>query len=460
MVNALPIRVRLTAAFAGAMLLMLTAAAAFVYLRLRADLDDALNAQLRARFAAVAARTPGPTLAAVALADPEEGFVQVLDRQGRIIDQAGTTLAAALTPTQLQEASGDRLLIEQSVAGIDGTARILARAIPGRGPSAGVGAAGPAVLVVGASLNDRDEALRGVVTSFAAGGAVAVLLASAIGYLLARAGLAPVDAIRRRALEVSLVDADEGLPLPRARDEVRRLADTLNAMLVRLRASYERERRFVADASHELRTPIAVVKAELEAALRSGAIGAQVREGLVAAVEECDRLAQLADDLLVLARLSSDGPPVHRQPVDALTLLDGVRNRFTDRAEQRNRRITIAVAGMACFPADPDRVRQALSNLVDNALRHGHGDITVSCHATPAGTVLAVSDQGPGFAADITDRAFERFARGDLARTRGGAGLGLAIVAAVAASHGGTAQILPGSATVQVSLPTRQPDQT
>ena len=123
--------------------------------------------------------------------------------------------------------------------------------------------------------------------------------------------------MRRRAREVSLTRAGERLPLPAARDEIRRLGETLNEMLDRLQRSFERERRFVADAGHELRTPVAVVKTELEGALRTGDYGPEVREALVAAVEECDRLAQLAEDLLVVARAAEGELPVRPEELDA-----------------------------------------------------------------------------------------------------------------------------------------------
>jgi signal transduction histidine kinase len=310
------------------------------------------------------------------------------------------------------------------------------------------------VVAVGQSLGDRNEALSGVVTSFAVGGAAAILLASGIGYLLASAGLAPVEAMRRRAREVSLNRADERLPLPEARDEVRRLGETLNEMLDRLRHSFERERRFVSDASHELRTPIAVVKTELEGALRAGDYGPQVREALVAAVEECDRLVQLAEDLLIIARASEGELPVRRELLRARPLLEGIRERFVDRAQRQNRSIRIDVADDQRLSADPLRVRQAIGNLVDNALRHGTGEIVLSSRRAPAGVELLVSDEGPGFAPDIAARAFDRFARRDRGRTSGGAGLGLAIVRTVVESHGGQAAIVPGrGATVRVWLP-------
>jgi two-component system, OmpR family, sensor kinase len=476
-VSRVPIRVRLTGSFAAAMLVMLTGAACFVYLRLRADLDDAINAELRARSAAISEviRTRA-VLGVVALPDPEEGFVQLLDRRGQVLEVAGRAAGPALDPGQVHAATVAPLVLERQVPGMDGVVRL--RAGPAIPPSARPGATDRGeVLVVGQSLNDRNDALHGLVTSFAVGGAIAVGLSSLVGYLLARAGLAPVEAIRRRALQVSLIDR-AGVPLPAARDEIGRLAGTLNQMLARLRDSFERERQFVADASHELRTPIAVVRSELEAALRAADCGPRTREGLVAALEECDRLTQLADDLLVLARLSANGLPVRLRTLDTRSVLDSVRHRFEDRAAERGRRIVLQVqdhvgrdggpsrtmdgaAGVdgARFEADPDRIRQALGNLVDNALRHGRGDITLRYRGSEHDVLLEVSDQGPGVAQEVRPQAFDRFTRGDRTRAGHGAGLGLAIVAEVAAAHGGTAEIVPDApSTIQIRIPRPDPD--
>jgi signal transduction histidine kinase len=437
------------AAFALAMLLVLAGAGLFVYLRLRADLDDSVNATLRARAAAVATRQSVPRPAAARLAiveDPEESFVQVLTPAGRLLDSAGGARDPALRPSEIRRAAAGIVIVERSVGGIEGTARVLGRPVRAR--------ARPEVVVVGQSLGDRDETLSGLVESFVVGGAVAILLASGIGYLLASAGLAPVEAMRRRAREVSLRRAGEQLPLPRARDEVWRLGETLNEMLDRLRRSFERERRFVADASHELRTPVAVIKTELEGALRTGDYSMDVREALVAAVEECDRLAQLAEDLLVIARASEGQLPVRREQLRVRTLLEGVRDRFVDRADQQRREIRVDADDDRWLSADPLRIRQALGNLVDNALRHGEGEIVLSSHSTSSGIELEVSDEGQGFAPEIAARAFERFTRGDRARTSGGAGLGLAIVQAVAEAHGGRVAIASArGGTVRLWLP-------
>jgi signal transduction histidine kinase len=445
----LPIRLRLTAAFALAMVLVLVAAGTFVYARLKNDLDESVTSGLQTRAAAVAASGDAD---AGAPSEAEEGFAQVLAvGDGRVLDAAGGARRAVLTAAERARAgAGGRFFFEREIPGVEGGVRVIA------GPAdaePGSGSAQPgAVLAVGQSLDDRDETLSGLVASFAIGGPVAVVLASVLGYLLASAGLRPVEAMRRRAQEVSVNHDGERLPLPEAHDEVRRLGETLNEMIDRLRGSFERERRFVADASHELRTPVAVVKTELEGALRSGDYGPDVREALVAAVEECDNLAQLAEDLLVVARAGEGGLPVRPERIELRELLESMRDRFSDRAAERGRAIAVDAQDGLAVTADPLRLRQALANLVDNALRHGAGTVALRSRAEDGWVELEISDQGPGFDRELAERAFERFARGDRARTRGGAGLGLAIVRAIAEAHGGRAEIA-GGATVRISLP-------
>jgi signal transduction histidine kinase len=430
------------------MMVVLAGAGLFVYLRLQEDLNDSVDTTLEVRADHAADLQAGERPGALGAEpeDPEEAFVQILTPDGSLLGSAGGAPEPVLTAAELRRAARGTIVVEREVDEIDHTARI--RAQPARTRS------GTVVVAAGQSLSDRDEALSGVVTSFAVGGPLAVLLASGIGYLLATAGLAPVEAMRRRAREVSLARAGERLPLPTARDEVRRLGETLNEMLDRLERSFERERRFVADASHELRTPIAVVKTELEGALRTGDYGPDVREALVAGVAECDRLGQLAEDLLVLARAAEGQLPVRREELDARDLLEGVRVRFADRAGQEGRSISVDLDGSLALSGDPLRLRQALGNLVDNSLRHGEGEIVLRSRRARDGVELEVTDEGPGFEPDIAERAFERFARGDHARTRGGTGLGLAIVRAVAEAHDGRAEIVAGDgSTVRLWLP-------
>jgi two-component system, OmpR family, sensor kinase len=447
-VSRLPIRVRLTALFALATMVVLVGAGLFVYVRLRVDLDEGVDANLHTRAEAIVANAHGVRVpsAGAGGGQPEESFSEVLGPGGRVLDATPGLRAQVLTPAEVRRAAAGPLMFERQLAGIEGSTRVLARPLPGGSAAS--------VVVVGQSLDDRNVALSGLVTSFAVGGVLAIVLMSALGYAVATAGLAPVEAMRRRAAEVSLSNDDERLPLPAAHDEVRRLGETLNDMLDRLRRAFERERQFVADASHELRTPVAVIKTELEGALRTGDYGPHVREALVAAIEECDHLAQMADDLLIIARAGEGQLPVRREAVALRPLFESVREHFIDRAGQYGRAIRIEVPGPVEVRADVVRLGQALGNLVDNALRYGAGDIVLRAHRAPGRVVLEVSDQGAGFAPDIAGRAFERFARGDGARTRGGTGLGMAIVRAVAEAHGGSAAIVAGEgATVAIWLP-------
>jgi two-component system, OmpR family, sensor kinase len=434
------------------MLLVLVAAALFVYLRQRADLTESIDHGLARRSDDVAAviHRSGTSIAGAAggrLTDPEDTFVQVLTREGRRVAGARAVPAPALSREEARRVSGDATVLERQLPGIEGTARMLARPLAAGGRSR--------VLVVGISLADRDETLSSLVRSFLIGVPVAVLLASGIGYWLAAAGLAPVEAMRQRAKRVSL-ERGGRLPLPAAQDEIRRLGETLNEMLARLEESYQRERRFVADASHELRTPLAVLKAELEAAIRIGGYDAEARESLVVALEETDHLAQLAEDLLLIARAADGRLPVRREQVDLRELLERTRQRFTDRAREQDREIRVDAPTEESVSVDPLRARQALGNLVDNALRHGDGEIRLSARRSREGIEIDVSDQGPGFPAELEPRVFERFTSGDGERTRSGSGLGLAIVRAIAEAHGATATIVEASsagATVRLRFP-------
>jgi signal transduction histidine kinase len=405
------------------MLLVLAGVGVFVYLRVAGDLNDSIDGTLAARAAAVVAS--GRVEAGTA-GDPEDGFAQLLSADGRVIAGPATP---ALTREEL--ARGD-VRAERDVAGVDGTARLLSRR------------RGDDIVVVTQSLDDRDETLAALAGAFAIGAPVAALVVALLGYGLAAVGLRPVERMRRRADGISLEARSDPLPLPAARDEIRRLGETLNEMLDRLRRSYERERRFVADASHELRTPVAVVKAELETALRRAPADPDLREALSAAAEECDRLAQLAEDLLVLARSGDGALPVRAEALDAAELLERVRTRFAARAAERGREIAVEAEPGLTLHGDELRLTQALGNLVDNALRHGTGTVTLRARAA----ALEVDDEGEGPPPELRARAFERFARGDEARTRGGAGLGLAIVLAIAEAHGGTAELGAGSRVV------------
>lgn len=447
MIRRTPLLVRLTAAYSLAMLLVVLGAAAWVSVRLRGDLDDRVDESLRARSAvALVAATAQGDVSGVPVDEPQESFVQLLRPDGRIANHAGGGADPAASSAEVARAASAGLFeVERETAGVDGRVRI--RLIPVReGPRRGW------VVVIGQSLLDRDEAVASVLRSFAVGGVVAVVVAGLIGWQLAKAGLRPVEAMRRRAAEISVSGSPESLPLPDAHDQIRRLGETLNTMLERLRDGLERERRFTADASHEIRTPLAVIRTELEAALRQSDLVGSSREAIEAAHRESQRLGRLADDLLVLARLDAGRVPLRPVSLEVAPMLWAVRDVQADQAASAGRFITVDVAADLTGWGDPDRIRQLLTNLVDNALRHGAGTVTLSAAGNFTGIELAVTDEGPGLPPDLVERAFQPFSRGHT--TRGdGAGLGLAIVHAIAEAHGGRAWIDPEVSSVRIWLP-------
>jgi two-component system, OmpR family, sensor kinase len=297
------------------------------------------------------------------------------------------------------------------------------------------------------AIGDRDEVLAALLALLLVVGPLALLLAAFAGYRLAGAALRPVESMRREAAEISAETSGRRLPVPEARDEVRRLGETLNEMLERLDEGLLRERRFVADAGHELRTPLALLRTELELALRRPRSPEELASAIRSATEEVERLIRLAEALLLLD--SSGGAALRVGELDAGELLDAVARRFAARAAAADR--TIEVEGGGSFRGDRDRLEQALGGLVDNALTHGKGKVRLEAEREGDSIVLRVSDEGHGFPDDFLPRAFERFSRADEARTSGGAGLGLAIVDAVARAHGGRASA--AGATITLVLP-------
>jgi two-component system, OmpR family, sensor kinase len=443
-IGRLPIRWRLTLAFALAMAIVLAIVAVFLRISLASELDDGIDASLSARadeLAAVVAATgrlAGP--AEGRLSELEEGFAQAVGADGRVLDASAPALRAPLlSEAEACGATVGAVRVDLDEApGVDGPVRLLAR-------PAGDGRA----VVVGASLEDRDEAVAELTGLLLAAGPLALLAASALGYLVAARALRPVDAMRARAGEISGARSGERLPLPEARDELRRLGETLNAMLERIDAALRRERAFVADAGHELRTPIAVLAAEVELALTGDRTADELRAALRSSREEAGRLARLADDLLVLARMDEDRLSLHRERLDVPDLLDSVAARFAAGAAGAGRPLRVAAEPGLVVVADRVRVEQAVANLVDNALRHGEGAVAVRARRVAGAVELTVEDEGAGVPAEDAETVFDRFVRGPSA-DGGGAGLGLAIVRAVARAHGGEARIEGASAVIRL----------
>ena len=437
------------------MALVLLATGLFVYLRVSAQLDRTIEAGLRSRADDIGAfvRRSGPFLSENdegRLTESDESFAQLIGKDGDVLDATSDDLRRPLLDPERQEwAREDTIIADIGVVPhLDhDPIRVIATPVETQGRTV--------VLVVGTSIDDRAEALAGLARQLAISGSVDLLLAALASYGLATAALRPVESMRRQAAEISAAEPGRRLELPVSRDEVSRLGATLNQMLERLEAALARERAFVSDASHELRTPLAILKAELELALREGRTMAELQAALRSAAEETDRLAQLAEDLLVIARADQGRLPVRSAPHEVGEILGSVTERFAGRARAAGRTLELDPAPGAVV-VDPMRLQQALSNMVDNALRHGAGPVRLSAVERDGHVELHVSDEGPGFPPDFLGAAFDRFSRADEARGRGGAGLGLAVVESIAAAHGGKAGALnrpEGGADVWISVP-------
>jgi signal transduction histidine kinase len=279
-----------------------------------------------------------------------------------------------------------------------------------------------------------------------------VLLTFAGAYAVAGAALRPVEVMRRRAAELTAADPSLRLPVPDGDDELTRLGHTLNGLLARVESTLERERSFVAHASHELRTPLALLRTELELAVRRPRSSSELKVAIESARDEVDRLERLSEDLLLLAQAGEGRLSAQAEDLHVVDVLDEIRDRFAATTARAGRSLVVEQAA-GVVRADQRQVQQALTNLVGNAVEHGAGAVRLSTRPEGGGLAIVVTDQGPGFDDDVLAHATERFVRS--ARSTG-AGLGLAIAAAVAeANHGsiGVANV-PGGAEAWIALPT------
>jgi len=448
----LPLRVRLTLAFALGMAVVLAALGAFLYVRLGAELVRAMDLDLRSRAGVIVSaledRGPVAIDAGTKLIDPDEAFAQVLDSGGRIVDTTRAVAGAPMLPSGFVRGMSGPTFLSRRVTGVDDPARLLAVPVGEGGHSL--------VVVVGAPLGDRSEALGRLLLLLAVGGPVALILSSVVGWALAGAALRPVERIRREAAAISESELDRRLPVPRTGDELARLAETLNDMLGRLQEALEREHRFVDEASHELRTPLSILKAELDLALSRPRSAEELEATVRSSSVETDRLVQLAEDLLVLARTRRGQLPLRREAISLRRFLTEAAAPLEKRAHEAGAWIEV-VAPNETVRIDALRTRLAVANLLDNAIRYGNGTGTIrlSAERDDGWIRIEVADRGPGFPPSFLDRAFEPFHRGPTTGGDHGAGLGLAIVSAVAEAHGGHATAVnseTGGARVVVVL--------
>jgi signal transduction histidine kinase len=424
---------------------MLSIAGGLIYVDLDGELERAINSGLTARVDDIAA----DVAAGNRVIREEEAFAQILGPGNVIIDASASPAPVVLSPEELTRAFRGPLLVDRAVPDLPGLgdrARLLAR--PVASPEGWV------VVVAGASLDTVVRGRRRLALALGLTSPLMATLLSAGGWWLAGAALRPVRRMSEEAEAISLAQAGRRLPEPPGHDEIAQLGQTLNHMLDRIEAAFARERMFLDDASHELRTPISVLRAELELALLEDGDPISLQRALASALQEAERLGQLAEDLLVLARTAAGRLPLRCSRVEVRALAEAAVGRFGRGP------VTVRVDGPEVMATvDPAGLEQVLSNLVGNASRFAQEKVCVSVARTQGAVVITVADDGPGFPATLLPTAFDRFTRGESARGRdsGGAGLGLAIAAGIVAAHGGTiaARNGPplGGAVVEVRIP-------
>jgi signal transduction histidine kinase len=442
------VRFRITALAAALVALVLVAAGALLLAVQQRQLTEQLDETLAQRVGGVIESDLGDGTAPQMLASlsGDDTVVQVFATDGRIL--AATENAAALDPISTVPSAGRDLV--RSVDDIpieDDSYRVLARLVSD--------ARGERVVAVAANTDDMQEVLRDLRTALALVIPLAtVLLAGAVWWLVGRT-LRPVDAIRREVAGLELDDLDHRVPERGSGDEIDRLAVTMNAMLERLDEAAERQRRFVADASHELRSPLTRMRTalDLERADPEADLAATHR----ALVEEVDQLSALVDDLLHLARSDAARGPVSRRSLD---LDDIVMQEVVVLRDRAGVVIDTEAVSAANVDGDPGELRRVVRNLGDNAVRHAAQTVTFGLLERDvdgrAEAVLTVTDDGPGVTREEAETIFDRFARLDDARARdtGGTGLGLAIARDIVERHGGRldldAQHRPGARFVVV----------
>jgi two-component system, OmpR family, sensor kinase len=458
----LRLRVALVVATASGLLVLLSG---LLFVRqLQTGLLSSVDAGLRARADSLSQRL-GPDGngdfqdgGADALLPPGEALAQVIGRDGRLLQNSdGAARGPMLDAQQLTDA---RVGSWRGSISYDGrTIRVLAVPLEG---SAGRSV----VVVVGTSLDVVAQTVAAVRRGIAVSAGLAVLLAGFGAWLLTGFVLRPVERMSLRAAHISAENSGERLPVPSTRDEVARLGHTMNELLTRLDEALERQRLFVADAGHELRTPMAVLTAELELAGRPGRSRQELVDAVTRAEAECHRISRLTEDLLLLARADTQNAFLEPAMSPLRPLLEAAAHSMQQMADTAGVRVRIDRRADPVVEVDVDRLRQCVDNILVNALRYapsGSEIVLLVDRLTSDGAdwaVIEVRDRGPGFPPSFLPHAFERFRRADTARSHrsGGLGLGLAITEALTRAQGGRVGARNrrrGGACVRIELPTQ-----
>lgn len=431
------VRARLTITVALVTAVLVAAGTVIFAIQLRSRLSAQTDDSLRARadvLTALLRREPNPELPSTTDNDDARHLSQILTPDGSVVASDGPP--TPLTPPDvLERATRSPVFFDVSLAPHgDREMRALAA------PTSGGSDAAPIVVVAEASKPVHDLLIDLLLAALAAA-VIAIGVASAGAWIVAGAALSPVERLRRQAAQLSATDTNSRLDQPSTGDELTQLTATLNDLLDRLHTALRRERQLVADTAHELRTPLAALNAELELADRPERHPDELRHAITAARHDATHLSRLAENLLFLTRADEGAKPLHLAHQPIAETIERALTRHRRTAAARNLDLTLTAHGDTLAPHDPDRLEQVIDNLVTNTLEHATGatrlDLTVD-GTPPDHITITATDNGSGFPPAFLPYAFQRFRRGDQARTGPNTGLGLAIAHTIIELHHGT----------------------
>jgi heavy metal sensor kinase len=435
---------------------MLVVYATATFVAVRQEFQEQLDDQLHDDFeSAEGFLTPTPDGRVAWSGDPHHDPGNDEDRGSDVWspngDRVARSGASALLPPVALATAGAQAHYESIVAGgrrwrtLTGTTLVSGRSV---------------VLRVARSEERLREQLAEVLKVLVLGLPLVIVLAGLGGYVLARRALAPIDHLAAEARRVTAERLHERVSVPNEHDEIGRLAAVINDAFARLEGSFDKLRRFTADASHELRTPLAVIRGIGEAGLVETRTPAEYKEAIGSMLEEIDRLTTLVDTLLRLSHGDAGSVHLSREPLDLGQMTREVVASLSLLAEERRQRVSIQAADAVSVSADRLVLREAITNVIDNAIKYSPvgASIAVSVHADGDRGVVEVADEGPGIPAEHRERIFDRFFRLDAARSRdaGGTGLGLAIARWAVEINGGSIRVdsgATGGSVFRISLP-------
>lgn len=441
------LRVRFALWTSGLLLVTLTLFGLFVYVRMSQSLTQAVDEALMTAASQVVAEVDSEDNVFESVNDfvqnmpnmplLEQGFsFRVSDRAGHTLHEFGPYHALLQPPAEITSPDPSEVFVTFVDQATQLRIRVYTGPIVRRNQVVGT-------LQVAQNLINSQRTLNQLLTALLVGVPLVVGVAGVGGYILAARALAPIDQITRTARRISAEDLSARLNLPAVDDEVGRLADTFDSMLIRLQKAFQRERQFTADASHELRTPLTTMQTILSTTLTRPRTPEEYEQAMADLLEETHLLRHLTEDLLHLARSDSSSQLAERQSVNLSNLLKDVTDSLRPLIEDKGLKLSTTICDDLILTGDGDALIRLFVNLLGNAIKYTEqGQITVEAGPRPDGIVeITIADTGIGIAPEHIAYIFDRFYRVDKSRATPGTGLGLEIALSVAESHGGTIKV-------------------